>query len=453
MEPTGTTLDAPDLSEFLRSKLDEVRRTNALWLAWLRLAVRTLTLSLYAWYLLSHAEHREAWRLTAVAVNVAHITVGVVVLVLLRRRRHVETAIVIGSASDFVVVSIAAWRAAGMPDALGLLSFFMGAYQFVLLFAALTLRTRLVAGLSAITIGYFGFLLSRLPAWSSDSLLILFFLAAFGVAVTFAGSRVIELASRTAAEEHGALLLRAHAEDLAVANAALHDARAQTEMLTRLVVHDLRSPLTNVISGLDAVRLALEDAPSSDPEVRETLAITRGEAWRIADMISGLLAIANLEQGMRARREPTDMSELLREVAAAHRTQAAGAGVSVEISVPTGLRASVDPELVRRSLENLLANALRHVPRGGRIALSAELAGGSLMLVERNSGPPVPVELRGGIFRKHVTGAAGGWSRTGLGLYFCHLAAESHGGRIELVERTGWNVSFEMELPGAEQRA
>ena len=103
-------------------------------------------------------------------------------------------------------------------------------------------------------------------------------------------------------------------------------------------------------------------------------------------------------------------------------------------------------------IENLVGNAFRHLDRGDRLELAAEPAGEALRLAVRNSGPPVPRELRDRLFEKEVSGDARHWGHAGLGLYFCSLAAEAHGGRIALAERPGWNVSFEVELPAAAVR-
>jgi two-component system heavy metal sensor histidine kinase CusS len=103
--------------------------------------------------------------------------------------------------------------------------------------------------------------------------------------------------------------------------------------------------------------------------------------------------------------------------------------------------------MARRLLENLVANAVRHVGAGDRVELAAEVEGGLLRLAVRNSGPPVPPEARARLFEKHSTHGRRAWHNAGLGLHLCRLVAEGHGGRIGLVERPGWNVSFEAAFP------
>jgi signal transduction histidine kinase len=98
-------------------------------------------------------------------------------------------------------------------------------------------------------------------------------------------------------------------------------------------------------------------------------------------------------------------------------------------------------------LENLVANAMRHVGAGDHVSVEARSSYGQVVLAVRNSGPPVPMELRESLFRRFVTGGMREWHNAGLGLYLCRLVAEAHAGTIALVDRTGWNVSFEVAIP------
>ena len=450
--PAPASPSSPELTAVVAAGVEEVRRTNALALAWLRLTLRLLTLTLYLRDVMGQEGVIASVQMPALLVNIAHLVLGVAVLMFLLRRRAVPWAILAGAAADFVAVSVGAWRASLGPFADQSLAYYMGAFQMMLLFAALTLRTRVVAALSTFAVVYLAFLLTRLPAWDSGSWLMVVTLAAFAAAATFAGTRMVGLASRTAAEAYGAGLLRLHAGELADANSALREARARAELLTRLIVHDLRSPVTAVVTGLEVIERAITRAAARDPIAREALSVSGSEARRLAGMISDLLAVDRLEEGVRAQRGGTDVAALLSEVVRAHEAQAERAGVAMALLVPPGLSASVDPALVRRMLENLVGNAFRHLDRGDRLELAAEPAGEALRLAVRNSGPPVPRDMRERIFEKDVSGEARHWGHAGLGLYFCSLAAAAHGGRIALAERPGWNVSFEVELPGAGAR-
>ena len=319
---------SPDLSAVVAAGVEEVRRTNALALAWLRLTLRLLTLTLYLRDVVGKVGVVATEQMPALLVNLGHLVLGVAVLVFLLRRRAVPWAILAGAAADFVAVSVGAWRASLGPFAEQSLAYYMGAFQMMLLFAALTLRTRVVAALSSFAVVYLAFLLTRLPAWDSGSWLMVVTLAAFAAAATFAGTRMVGLASRTSAEVYGAGLLRLHAGELADANAALRETRARAELLTRLIVHDLRSPVTAVVTGLEVIDRAIARVAARDPVAREALSVSGSEARRLAGMISDLLAVDRLEEGVRAQRGETDVSALLREVVRAHEAQAERAGVA-----------------------------------------------------------------------------------------------------------------------------
>jgi len=451
-EPSGPRADPSVLGRLVQAGVDEIRRTNALALAWLRLGLRVLTLAVYLRVVLAGPSPDGSTQGPAAVVNLLHLALGAAVLALLLRRRWVPWAILAGAASDFAAVSIGAWRASLGPFAEQSLAYYMGAFQMMLLFAALTLRTRVVAALSVFSVGYMAFLLTRLPAWDSGSWLILLTLTAFAFGATFAGTRMVGLASRSAAEAYGSGLLRRHADELGETNAALREARGRAELLTRLIVHDLRSPLTSVVTGLEVVEQAMARARERNDDAREALALSGREARRLAGMVSDLLAVGRLEEGMRAQRSDADVAGLVAEVARAHTAQAERAGVVLSVVAPAALRASIDAALARRLLENLVGNALRHLDAGDRLELAAEADGELLRLAVRNTGPAVPAALREKIFEKDVSGAGADWSHAGLGLHFCSLAAAAHGGRITLAERQGWNVSFEAELAEARPR-
>jgi len=109
-----------------------------------------------------------------------------------------------------------------------------------------------------------------------------------------------------------------------------------------------------------------------------------------------------------------------------------------------------DTDLVTRVVENLLDNAFRYTPRGGRIEVAARKSGERVAVSVGNSGPPIPREARALIFEKYgQTGADHGRMNVGLGLYFCRLAVEAHGGRLRVEERPDLPTVFEMDLPAA----
>lgn len=435
--PGSSDPDRAELAAFVRLNVAEVRTANALVLAWFRLGLRVVTLALYAYAWL---RYQEAPMPVAMAVNSAHILVALAVLWLLRNRRAVQAAIYAGAISDFAAVFIGAWRAAGRPDAETGTVYFMGVFELMLLFAALTLPRRPVLVFAALSSAFLAVLAVRSEMALSSSGLLLVTLVAFSLAVTWAGARMVDLAVRNAVEAYTGRLIRRHRDELQKAQDALRAAQAQAETLTQLIVHDLRNPVSTVGMSLEVLR------PIVGPDGAEALEIARDEVGRLADMLGDLLVIARLEGGMTAGPVSVDLARLLEGVARAAESQARAAGVRLEVRTAVSTT-RLDETLVRRMVDNLVANALRYVDSGDRIELSAEAIDGGVRIAVRNSGPPVPHELRDRIFEKYATHGRRDWRNVGLGLYLCRLVAELHGGTIAVRDREGWNVSFEADLP------
>src|SRR5262249_25636565 len=107
-------------------------------------------------------------------------------------------------------------------------------------------------------------------------------------------------------------------------------------------------------------------------------------------------------------------------------------------------------ELARRMLENLAGNALRFLRRGGNLMFAASVEDGTLRLSVRNDGPEIPTDVQKTLFEKFGGGEARRGHNAGLGLYFCKLGAQAHGGQMTLERAQGWNVSFAATFPRAQ---
>jgi signal transduction histidine kinase len=211
------------------------------------------------------------------------------------------------------------------------------------------------------------------------------------------------------------------------------------------IVHDLRSPLSALLSELDwlARRLPIES------EASQALEAAQKSAQRLNRMISHLLSAGRVEAvEVPVLREPLCALGFLSEIVLSYSRRCADS--EMLLAPPTGVEFIVraDPMLLRRVLENLLDNALRHTPSGGRIAVEAS-SGAAIVISVANDGRGIPVGSRERIFEKFPRGE-GEPSRVGnfgLGLYICRRAIEAHGGPIGVVQREGWATSFEIVLP------
>jgi signal transduction histidine kinase len=167
-------------------------------------------------------------------------------------------------------------------------------------------------------------------------------------------------------------------------------------------------------------------------------------------MIGDLLVIARLESGVsRVRPRRTGLAGLVTRLLKAHRARAEQRGVELSSHIDPQLEAVLDPELLERAVENLITNALRFVEKGRHIQVTASAHDAQLVIAVRNDGPAISGPQRQNLFQRFAGGEGRAAHNAGLGLYFCRLVAEGHGGEITLQEDPDWSVSFVIRLPSA----
>jgi two-component system sensor histidine kinase TctE len=205
-------------------------------------------------------------------------------------------------------------------------------------------------------------------------------------------------------------------------------------MLTRerqfaaTVAHQLRTPLTGLQLGLARAAEA-PDLPATRRVLRELEASTQ----RSARMVQQLLSLGRLDPETRGdlRPEPTDLEALVRDVGQSFLDRALDQGVELElIGPPTPVRVAAQPELVSEAVGNLLDNALRYTPRGGRVWVEVGAAPPALKVCD--SGPGVPEAEREAVFERFVRGREARGDGTGLGLAIVREIADLHGGSVTL---------------------
>jgi signal transduction histidine kinase len=212
-------------------------------------------------------------------------------------------------------------------------------------------------------------------------------------------------------------------------------ARLKDDM-THMLVHDLRSPLT----VLDNSFFFIEDAfAERDSKLfSEFVAMAQRSNERMLTLVNDLLAVSELESDqLELALEVVDARSLLQETITQLAPLAASAQITLEISAAKDLPPLyVDPGLIRRVLNNLLDNAMKFTPDGGCVRVWArrdeETAADELFIGVSDEGPGIPAEEQHKLFEKfrRVRSVKGRRSGSGLGLPFCKLAVEAHGGRI-----------------------
>ncbi len=201
----------------------------------------------------------------------------------------------------------------------------------------------------------------------------------------------------------------------------------QKEQLVAFLVHDLKNPVNAI--ELQA-ELVLRDRAASERSCRAANRI-RDEGRSLIRMITTLLDIAKADEGRLAPvRQPLALAPLVAGVVEEldARAEAAGVRLRCQLDAPA---ITADPDLFRRVLENLVENAIQHAPEDSEVEISARASDGGVLLCVRDSGCGVPREQRERVFERFVQGGREPTrSNRGLGLAFCKLATEAHGGRI-----------------------
>lgn len=217
--------------------------------------------------------------------------------------------------------------------------------------------------------------------------------------------------------------------------------------LMSMIIHDLRSPLGNIISSLDILKSSL---PPGDEMLPSLLSIATRSAGRLSRLVDSLLDLRRLESGeVTLNRSPIDLTMLLEDAMELIEPNTTGRGIHITLNTPPHLPTIlIDPDMIRRVLINLLENAVKFTPRNGRIQLTAEVAQRDVLVSVSDTGPGVPAVEQQRIFNKFTriqrdTPHKG----LGLGLAFCKLAVDAHGGRIWVDSPPGQGATFYFTLP------
>lgn len=226
--------------------------------------------------------------------------------------------------------------------------------------------------------------------------------------------------------------------------------------LTHMIVHDLKNPLTAILGAAGAIRPMLEGAK---PMAREALALLQRNADRMLAMIMNLLDIERLESGkLDLALGEVPIERALGSVIE-HQRPAAGSR-RLEAEIDGSLRGSslrVDADLLDRVLTNLVSNAIKHTRPDGRIELRARPGpAGEAILSVVDDGAGIAREHHEKIFEKFGQAELrreGRQTDTGLGLAFCKLATEAHGGRICVESEPGRGSTFSVAMPLAPEGA
>ena len=227
----------------------------------------------------------------------------------------------------------------------------------------------------------------------------------------------------------------------------------QTLELISFLTHELKSPLTSIISS--AGLLAEELALSPDDPKTKLISNILASAHNLEARASELLDLAKLEaEGFRLELEPTEINAIVYDVVDQLSPIVRSRGQSLTLNLPPGLPNIIADSLrIEQVLVNLLSNAAKFTPQGGSISLSADEQNGYIVIEVQDSGPSIPLEEQHKVFqpyyrlkaanREHIPGV-------GLGLALCKHLVELHGGRIWMESEQGKGNTFAFSLPVGE---
>lgn len=225
--------------------------------------------------------------------------------------------------------------------------------------------------------------------------------------------------------------------------------RDKKRVLAALVVHDLRSPLSAVQGYLQLLRD--EIGPDASPAVTQYLEDANLLLAKALRLVATILDVDELEDGiLHALPQPVKLMDLVERAKQGSRAQFEVRHVRLELDIEPDMTLRLDRELFGRVIENLLDNATRYAPRGGRCVISARREGTTVEIAIGNNGPPVAPAEREAIFGRYFQverRRASARANRGLGLYFCKLAVEAHGGTIRVEERGDLGAVFVVTLP------
>ncbi|MEU5860434.1 HAMP domain-containing sensor histidine kinase [Nonomuraea sp. NPDC047529] len=208
--------------------------------------------------------------------------------------------------------------------------------------------------------------------------------------------------------------------------------------------HELRSPLTIIRANVDAV---LASPEASDEERARAVQIVDRATTRMTRLVEDLLASARRQATAFADTD-LDLGRVAREACEEYAAPAAARGLTITRALDRDLEMTGDQDALRRAVANLLSNAVRLTPPGGRVRVGAGRSDGWLWVAVRDDGPGLGAAEQERVFDRFWRGEASRRDRhTGLGLAIVRQIVESHGGRVAVFSAPGQGATFVLWLP------
>ena len=254
----------------------------------------------------------------------------------------------------------------------------------------------------------------------------------------------LELAARV----RSAIFTKRLQDELRQRNEDLRKAERSRQELIGMLGHDIRNLANSVVAFLQLVRMGQLDPARA--EFAELLGLSESNVSELLRMVNAMLDVYKMEEG---RLEAVPQAIRCDDIATRSLQQITAEARSKDIGLvyaKNDVNLFVDDGLIVRVLTNLLANAVKHTPSGGSVSIDARPgADGAVLLRVRDTGPGIPADDAPNVFDRFYQGAGRSRGGVGLGLAFCKLAVELHGGTIRVANPGQPGALIELTLPSA----
>jgi signal transduction histidine kinase/CHASE3 domain sensor protein len=224
------------------------------------------------------------------------------------------------------------------------------------------------------------------------------------------------------------------------------------EQFLATVSHELRTPLTSILGFTELVRDG--GAGEIGPDARRFLDVVDRNARHLHALVDDLLLVGRAGEGrLELDAADLDLVEVARSALEAAQTEAAEKRVALELEAPGSLVLNGDARRLTQLLHNLVGNAIKFTPKGGRVTVRLDAEDGTARLDVADTGPGIPAAEQERLFERFYRAASATGARipgTGLGLAIAKAIVDAHGGVISVQSAPGEGTVFTVRLPGAE---
>jgi CheY-like chemotaxis protein len=252
------------------------------------------------------------------------------------------------------------------------------------------------------------------------------------------------------ARVRNAIYMKRLQDDLRNKNEDLKRLESSRQELIGMLGHDIRNLANSVVAFLQLARMG--ELTPDRPEFAQLLGLSEANIAEVLRMVNALLDVYKMEEGrLEAVAGVNKLADIVKRSFAQLIPEAMAKGISLVERIPDDTTVFIDAGLIVRVLTNLVSNAIKHTPGGGTVTIDAEPSSADSIVVRvTDTGPGIPEADAAHVFdRFYQTDTGRSRGGTGLGLAFCKLAVELHGGKIGVANGGQPGAIVEFTIPSA----